>query len=79
MRTDSDIVRKLRTLDALLEKVRAIVDEIADSEHPKAAEIASALNEQCAPLAWPSHVAHHHLEHPERWETGAHDIRRAKK
>lgn len=76
MRTDGDVVRKLRTLDALLERVRNICNEIAESEHPNAAKIAAVIDEQCVSLAWPSHIAHRHLEHPERWESGAHDIRR---
>lgn len=75
MKTDADIVRKLRTLDSLLERVRNIVNEIECCDHPKAVEIADALNEQCSTLAWPSHVAHSHLEYPERWKIGPHAIR----
>jgi hypothetical protein len=76
IRTDGDIVRKLRQLDNLLDKVRKIAQEIEDCAHPNAAAIFAALDAECVPLAWPSHVAHDCLEHPDRWETGAHDIRR---
>jgi hypothetical protein len=76
MKTDANIVRKLRILDDLLHQARSLNDEIRNSGHPKAAKIAEELDEQCVPLAWPSHVAHQHLEYPERWEVGPHPIRR---
>ena len=42
----------------------------------KADELADALEEQCEILAWPTHVIHDCLEHPERFECGDFGIRR---
>lgn len=75
IKTDDDVVRVLRQLDDLLDRVRGLKGEIEYSDHPKAAQIAAALDDECVPLAWPSHVAHPHLEHPDHWATGAHEIR----
>lgn len=79
IKSDADMARVLRRFDRLLEKVRELNDEIRDSAHPNAGRIADALDAECVHLTWPSHVAHDHLEHPEEWETGAHDIRRKAK
>ena len=74
--SDSDIVRLARRYDALMWKQRELLTQIRESDHPKADELADALEEQCEILAWPTHVIHDRLEHPERFECGDFGIRR---
>lgn len=76
---DGDVIKLARRLDALLEKAREINETIRDSDHPNAEAIAEALDEQCVPLAWPTHVISVHLEHPDRYELGPFGIRRKQK
>jgi len=73
---DGAIIRLARQLDALMWKQRELIERIRESGHPKAEELAEDLDQQCATLAWPTHVTHHHLEHPERFECGDFKIRR---
>ena len=74
--TDGAIIRLARQLDALMWKQRELLERIRESGHPNAEELAEDLDQQCATLAWPTHVTHHHLEHPERFECGDFGIRR---
>lgn len=81
--------RKARELkrEQFLDGIKDEIDELnrirsvkqrreSASGHPKAEELAEDLDQQCATLAWPTHVTHHHLEHPERFECGDFGIRR---
>lgn len=66
---DSQVVRRLKQLDACRQKIQDIIDEIQESDHQNARQIADALYEQCWFPAWPEHVVGPELlAHPERWE-----------
>lgn len=65
--TDSEIVRKLKQLENYRQKISDIIYSIEESDHPKAAEIAEALHEQCWFPAWPEHVAIEYLD-PQKWQ-----------
>lgn len=73
---DGDAIKLARQLDLLMEKQRAILVRLQEGGHPNAERMARDLDLQCMTLAWPTHVIHHHLEHPERFETGSFGIRR---
>lgn len=74
--TDGDIVKLARRLDTIMFKQWDVLNVLRESDHPKAAEIVRALEEQCETLAWPTHVVHDHLEHPNLYETGEFGLRR---
>jgi len=78
MATDGDMIKLARQLDNLMWKQRELVERIRESGHPNAEEMAEDLDQQCLQLAWPTHVIHDHLEHPDRYVTGDHGIRRKK-
>lgn len=67
LHTDALMVRKVRQMQALLERVREIYYEIEASDHPNAAAIACALDAECVPLAFATHVAHDYLVTPSQW------------
>lgn len=76
VRTDGDIVRIARQMQSLLDKVRFLIEEIEMSEHPNKDLIIQYLNDNQIPIAaWPMHVVHHALQHPDQWETGDFGIR----
>ncbi len=54
--TDHDIVARLRRIESLQAKVTHVINEVEDSDHPKAKEIAAALWEQCWFAASAEHV-----------------------
>lgn len=64
--TDSQIVDRLRRIDEYQSKLSELIHEIEESDHPKAAEIAEGLWEQCWFAASAQHVALEHLN-PKRW------------
>lgn len=63
---DSAVVRLLLSLEGHRQAIQNIIDTIQESDHPKAAEIAEALYEQCWFPAWPEHVAAPYLDNS-RW------------
>ena len=73
---DSDVVKLARRMDKLNEKIKKLVRQIEDSDHPNAKEFVRDLwdNGFDTP-AWAVHVIRHRLEHPERWEVGDFGIR----
>jgi len=73
--TDGDVVDRLRQMDRLIERLRDILQGIADGGHPMAGKIVECVGQQCVPLAWATHVGHAHLEHPDRWEVGSFGVR----
>lgn len=75
IKTDGDIVRLARQHQRLMWQISSIINEIEESEHPNGVQIANDLKDQCEFLAWPEHVVHSALEHPEQWETGDFGIR----
>ena len=77
--TDSDVIRLARRFDALMFKMREIIEALRDGDHPNAAAIADDLDAQCAIYAWPTHVISDHLEHHDRYECGDFGIRRKQK
>lgn len=75
-RTDGDIVRIARQMQQLLFKVQDLANDIEESDHPNKAQIIWNLHNNDIPtMAWPVHVIHDVLEHPELWETGDFGIR----
>jgi hypothetical protein len=78
MATDGDMIKLARRLDELMWKQRALVEQMRESGHPNAEELAEDIDQQCLQLAWPTHVVHSYLEHPTRYETGDFGIRRKK-
>ena len=76
---DGEIVKILRRLDALMWKQRQLLDLIETGGHPHAEAMYEDLDRQCAQYAWATHVGSHHLEHPDRYETGDFGIRRKAK
>ena len=76
IRTDSDVVRIARQIDAHLFIVRGLLYDLEESEHPNAVQIKEALEDnQLGAFSWATHVVSHELIHPERWETGNFGIR----
>lgn len=65
---DGSIIALARRYDALMWKQRKLINQIRESEHPNAEALASALEGECEIMAWPTHVIHLHLEHPDRYE-----------
>lgn len=64
--TDSEVVERLRRIDALQEKITDLIHEIEDSEHPKGEELADDLWQQCWFAASAEHVGIDYLD-PKRW------------
>lgn len=69
IKTDKDVVDILRRMMSLMDELHECIDSIEASPHQNGKEIAEALKEQCIFYAWPTHVAHSYLEHPENWAT----------
>ena len=59
--TDSELLKTLRQIDNLNEKVRRLIDKIGDSGRPDADQIRTDLLEQCATFAHAEHVGGHYL------------------
>jgi myosin-crossreactive antigen len=74
--TDGYIVRLARRLERHRQAIDDVIAKIRSSDHPNAAALAEALEEQCWFPAWPEHVVRHHLCEPERWEADDAGIRR---
>ena len=64
--TDSGIVERLRRIDNYQQKISEAISDIEQSDHPRAAEIANALYEQCWFPASAEHVVLGFLN-PGRW------------
>lgn len=76
---DGDVVRIARQIDTHMERIRELVREIRDGDHPHAEEIYDRLDDNA--MFSPSeatHVVITELEHPDRWEAGWWGIRRKK-
>lgn len=65
--TDSDIVRKLKQIDALQAKLSDIISSIAQSDHPHNEAISEELYQQCWFPASAQHVAVDYLN-PKKWK-----------
>lgn len=59
---DSELVRKLRQIDAYQQKVTDLIYEIEESDHPHASEVAAELWTQCWFAASAQHVAREFLD-----------------
>jgi hypothetical protein len=69
-RTDGDIVRIARQLQRLHEQAHTLLARIEESDWQTPeirAQLVADLDHQCFGSAWPTHVFHAYLEHPERW------------
>lgn len=64
--TDSEVVDRLRRIDALQSKLSDLIHEIEDSDHPKAAELTEDLYHQCWFAASAEHVGIKYLD-KSRW------------
>lgn len=69
IKTDADVIVVAREIRKLQKKIDRLLGDILDSKHPNADHLYEDLLDQCSFGAWPTHVVHKHLEHPERWET----------
>lgn len=70
IKTDSDLVRIARQMEAHFMAIRNIIYDIEDAEHPGKTQFIEGLNNNgLTAFAWPEHIVHHALIHPERWET----------
>lgn len=63
---DSEIVDRLRRINSLGNKVSDLIYEIENSDHPRAAELAEDLWQQCWFAASAEHVGIHYLDRT-RW------------
>lgn len=63
---ETELINKLRQIDRYQQKVTDLIHEIEDSDHPRAAEIAEELWQQCWFAASAEHVAHRFLDQV-RW------------
>ena len=59
---DSELVRKLRQIDAYQQKVTDLIYEIEESDHPHATEVAAELWQQCWFAASAQYVAREFLD-----------------
>jgi hypothetical protein len=68
IKTDLDVIKLARRLDAYQDKILELVHLLDDSEHPNTQAIVDRLNDNGYPiLSWATHAIHNELEHPERW------------
>lgn len=69
IRTDSDLVRVARQMEAHLMAIRNILYDLEDAEHPGAKDFIQGLDSNAlTAFAWPEHIVYRSLMHPERWE-----------
>lgn len=74
--TDGDIVKIAQQMQLHLDKVTDLYLAIERSEHPNKEQILWDLRDNTIPVrAWPTHIIHESLQHPEQWETGDFGIR----
>ncbi len=75
IRTDSDLVRIAKQIDAHLDAIRDILYDLEEAEHPGAKDFIQGLDSNgLTAFAWAEHIVHGALTHPERWETGGYGI-----
>jgi hypothetical protein len=76
IRTDSDLVRVARQIDAHLDAIHDLLSDLEEAEHPGAKDFIKGLDDNSlTAFAWAEHIVSHCLVYPKRWETGNYGIR----
>ena len=68
--TDADLVRIARQMETHFMAIRNLLLDLEDAPHPGAKDFLHGLDQNMlTAFAWPEHIVHSALIHPERWQT----------